>query len=454
MTARIPRRTSTALLQSLAAGVVPRTGLEHIAVGRHNELRAMLDDLDTIIAEGGASFRVIMGKYGSGKSFLCQLIRNYALQRNFVVADADFSPDRRLAGTNRQGVGLYRELLRNMATRTRPEGNAFAAIFERWISDVQNAVLQENSLTPQDPRFNGLVEQRIYQTIQGMEGMVHGFDFATVVSAYWQGHAQDDDIRKNAALRWLRGEYNNKTEARADLGVRVIIDDASWYDYIKLIAQFVHDIGYKGLVLFLDEAVNLYKISNRVARQNNYERLLTILNDVLQGRAQYFGVILGGTPQMVEDPNRGLYNYEALRTRLEPSRFAADGLLDFTGPLVRLAPLSPTELFVLLQNLRQVHALHHKYDPTLTDQQLQAFLKYVYERVGADQLLTPRELIRDFIAVLNILDQNPGQNFEQVVFGSNFEFSSPTIDTEALTPENEIHDEPDNSDSPFASFQI
>lgn len=454
MTVRIPKRTSTALLQSLAAGVVPRVGLEHIAVGRHAETQAMLDDLDTIIAEGGASFRMIVGKYGAGKSFLCQLIRNYALQRNFVVADADFSPDRRLVGTNRQGVGLYRELLRNMATRTRPEGNAFAAIFERWISEVQSTVLQEHGITPQDARFYGLVEQRIYETVHGMEGMVHGFDFATVVNAYWQGHLRDDEVRKNAALRWLRGEYSNKADARAELGVRVIIDDASWYDYIKLIAQFVHDIGYKGFVLFLDEAVNLYKISNRIARQNNYERLLTLLNDILQGRAQYLGVFIGGTPQMVEDPNRGLYSYEALRTRLEPSRFVADGLVDFSGPLIKLAPLSDTELFVLLQNLRQVHAVHYQYEPVVTDQQLQTFLAQAYGRLGAEQLLTPRELIRDFISVLNILHQNPGKTFEQVIFGPDFQFSAPSVDTEALTPETEIHDEPDVSDSPYASFQL
>ncbi len=442
----VPKRISSAILQSLSAGVVPRTGLEHIAVGRKDEIAALLHDLDQVVAQGGATFRLILGRYGSGKSFLCQLIRNYALQRGFVVADADLSPNVRLTGTQGQGVALYRELLKNLATRTRPDGNAFAAVLERWINDVQQAVIQSN-ISPSSPNFNSAVEAKIHATIGQMQDMVHGFDFATVLTAYWQGHQTGNDERKNAALRWLRAEFATKTEAREALGVRVIIDDDTWYDYLKLLARFVTDIGYKGLVLFIDEAVNLYKISNTISRNNNYERLLTILNDVLQGKAQQIGFIIGATPQMVEDRQRGLFGYEALRSRLEESRYAKDGLRDLSGPMIRLNVLSIEEIFVLLQRVREIHAQNYGYEFTVTDAQISLLMQHALERVGANQLLTPREIIRDFTAILNILQQNPGASFETLV--GELKSTSSDGDPEALTPDTEISD-----DSNFSKFTV
>jgi hypothetical protein len=461
MPQKIPKRVTTAILQSIGAGVVPRVGLEYIAVGRKRETEAILNDLDHIVAEGGASFRFILGRYGSGKSFLLQLIRNYALQRNFVVADADLSPTRRLTGTQGQGMNLYRELLNNLATRTRPDGGAFAALLERWISDVQVEVIKATGLEATDPALARAVEQRIYTTINQMEGMVHGFDFATAITAYWKAYQGGDDTRKSAALRWLRGEYSTKSEARDALGVRAIIDDLSWYEYLKLLARFVKDIGYQGLVVFLDEAVNLYKISNSVARNNNYERLLTILNDTLQGKAQYLGVIVSGTPQMIEDRNRGLFSYEALRTRLEESRFARDGLRDMAGPMIRLDVLTAEEIFVLLQRLREVHGLHYGHKPKISDEQIQAFMTEMLNRLGADQFLTPRELVRDYVSILNLLQQHPDQSFDslvrQVAISTHYE----TADPEALTPETEIHDDPSESPppspaspSPYSDFKL
>lgn len=453
-TLKIPKRVSTAVIQSLSAGVVPRTGLEHIAVGRKAEIETLLKDIDDIVAEGGASFRLILGRYGSGKSFLCQLIRNYALQRGFVVMDADLSPQHRLTGTQGQGLNLYRSLLTNAATKTRPDGGAFSALLERWISDVQQQVVQNEGLKPNDPRFSLAVENLIRATVNQMEGMVHGFDFSTVVATYWHGHQTGDDTKKEASMRWLRGEYSTKTEAREALGVRVIIDDDSWYDYIKLLAHFVKSIGYKGLVLFIDEAVNLYKISNTVSRNNNYERLLTIFNDTMQGKAQYLGVIFGATPQMVEDTRRGLFSYEALRSRLEESRFARDGLRDLSGPMLRLEVLTPEEVFVLLQRIREIHGLHHGYAPTVEDKQIEFFLNEIRKRLGADQLITPREIVRDFIHVLNIMQQNPGITFDGVISGKDFKPTRSTGDPEALTPETEITDEESDSRSPYKSFEL
>ena len=456
-TTKIPKRISTAVLQSLGAGVVPRVGIEYVAVGRKEEVSAVLNDLDQIVAEGGASFRMVLGKYGSGKSFLMQLIRNYALQKNFVVADADLSPERRLTGTKGQGLGLYRELLTNLATRTRPDGGAFSALLERWISDIQNQVIQQENIRPTDAGFNQAVEQHIHQTINAMEGLVHGFDFANVINAYWQGHQAGDEARKDAALRWLRGEFALKSEAQAALGVRVIIDDTSWYEYIKILAHFVHDIGYKGLVLFVDEAVNLYKIPNKIARQNNYERLLSIYNDILQGKAAHVAMVIGATPQMVEDTQRGLFSYEALRSRLEESRFARNGLRDLTGPLIRLEVLSETEIFVLLQRLRELHSLHYEYTSTVTDADIQQFMTEVYSRIGADQLLTPREVTRDFVTLLNLLQQNPGQSVGALLHGPDFKPSQPASDPETVPPGTLVDDlsaDEGETPSPFANFKL
>jgi len=450
MTKKIPKRISSAILQSLGAGVVPRTGAEHIAVGRKQEIEALLHDLDDIIADGGATFRLVVGRYGSGKSFLLQLLRNYAFQKNFVVADADLSPQRRLTGSKNQGLALYRELLKNMATRTRPDGNAFATLLEKWISNIQSEVMK-SGISPSSPGFALSVEQKIHETVDEMEGMVHGFDFAKVINAYWKGHQSGDDDLKGSALRWLRGEFSTKTEARQALDVRVIIDDESWYDYIKLMAYFVKSIGYKGLVIFVDEAVNLYKISHTVSRNNNYERLLTIYNDTLQGKAEYLGVLIGATPTMVEDTRRGLFSYEALKTRLEESRFAREGLRDMSGPLIRLDVLSHNEIYFLLQTVRQIHGKHHKYEPQITDEQLKVFMEEVLSRIGSDSLLTPREVLRDFVALTNILHQNPQESFESLLGEVEFTSGKQYVDPEALTPENEINDD---EDSPYSSFEI
>ena len=451
MAKKIPKRISQTILQSLGGGMVPRTGIEQIAVGRKDELEALLTDLDDIVAEGGATFRIIVGPYGSGKSFLLQLLRNYAFRRKFVVADADLSPQKRLTGSKNEGLELYRELLHNMAIDTRPDGNAFAVLLEKWISNIQSQVVTAGT-SPSSPGFTNEVEKRIHATISAMKGMVHGFDFATVVNAYWRGHQYGVDELKDNAIRWLQGEFNTKTEARQALKVGAIIDDSTWYDHIKLLAYFVQQIGYKGLIIFIDEAVNLYHISHKVSRNNNYERLLTILNDTLQGRAEYLGVLFGAVPDMVHDKRRGLYGYEALKTRLEDSRFARQGLRDMSGPIIRLDVLSHNEIFLLLQTIREIHGNHHKYEPGLDDRQLQAFMSMVLDRIGADTLLTPREILRDFVTLLNLLQQNPDESFESLVGEGKFTPGKPFTDPDALTPATEIHD--DNGSSPYASFQI
>lgn len=440
-TSPIPRRILTAIMNSIAAGVTPRTGIEHLAVGRKEEIDAIMSDLDNV-GDGGAAFRVVSGPFGSGKSFLLQLARNYALERNYVVMDADLSPDRRLAGTQGQGLATYRELAKNMSTKTQPAGGALQTILEKWISGIQTEVMRGGTAAS-DPAFASAVEARIVDTIGQMRGLVHGFDFAQVITSYWQGTVEQDETKKNAALRWLRGEYATKTEARDAFagGVRVMIDDDDWYDYIKLLASFVRAIGYRGLVVMIDEAVNLYKISHTQARLANYEKLLTILNDCLQGRAEGLGILLGATPQMVEDTRRGLFSYDALRTRLQESRYAAQsGLRDVSGTVIKLEPLTPEEIFVLLERLRYLHALYHGYAEKITSDQLHGFMEETLNRLGADRFTTPREIVRDFISVLNLLQQNPTADFDAIVHSDQFKPSAAPPNVEDAPASDDAHE--------------
>lgn len=411
---KIPKRLTTALVNSLTAGVVPRIGLEQIAVGRKPEVDAILRDLDNI-AEGGAAFKLITGRYGSGKSFLLQMIRNYAMDREFVVADADLSPERRLVGTKGQGLATYRELMTRLSTRTRPDGGALEPILQKWIAALQQQTMQNQGLRPDDPALPSEVEKQIYAVTNEMQNLVHGFDFAKVLASYWNGYKLGDDDRKQAALRWLRGEYATKTEAKKELAVGVIIDDDNWYDYFKLWSEFTARIGYKGLLLFIDEAVNLYKITNSISRQSNYEKLLTMFNDTMQGKAEHLGIFVGGTPQFVEDERRGLFSYEALRSRLIDGRYAARDYANYTGPILKLAMLSHEEILILLQKLRQIHALHFGYQASLTDEDLVDFMQTAVNRLGADELLTTREVVRDFMDVLHTLHQNPEVTYAQLL---------------------------------------
>ncbi len=429
---KIPKRIASVLINSLKGGVVPRIGLPYIAVGRSTEIEALLHDVD-IIAEGGATFRFIMGKYGSGKSFLLQTIRNYCMARNFVVADADLSPERRLQGTKGQGLATYKELIRNLSTKTRPEGGALSLILDRWISGIQSSTAMESGLDPADPAFSGLVERKIFEVIQELNEMVHGFDFARLLQFYYHAVIDDDEEGKARVIKWFRGEYATKAEVRSELGIHIMIGDDDWYEYIKLFAAFLKRAGYQGLLILIDELVNIYKIPNSITRQYNYEKLLTIYNDTLQGRAKHLGVIMCGTPQCIEDTRRGVYSYEALRSRLCEGRFGRENIKDVLAPVIRLAPLTYEEMLILIEKLSEIHAVLFDYERTITQEELICFIKIEFGRVGADSNITPREIIRDFIELLDILLQNPSLSVAELLNASDFPFSAASGD--ASVPE-------------------
>lgn len=437
---KIPRRIATILLNSLKGGVVPRTGLGYIAVGREKEINALLNDVK-IIEDGGATFRFIVGKYGSGKSFLLQTIRNHVMDQGFVILDGDLSPERRLTGTKGQGLATYRELISNMSTKTKPDGGALPLILEKWISSIQSEVMTTLNISPSDEMFQKQVEIKIYEVVNKIEGMVHGFDFAKVISKYWIGYKNGDDEKKNNALKWLRGEYQTKTECKQDLDVNIIITDDNWYDYIKILAVFMVGAGYKGMLLLIDELVNLYKIPTSVTRQYNYEKILTMYNDTLQGKAKYLGIIMGGTPQCVEDERRGIFSYEALKSRLEDSRFASDEERDFLAPIIRLKPLTPSEMTILVEKLTNIHADLYEYERKITEQELIEFIKIEFSRIGATTNITPREIIRDFIELLNTLYQYPEKTLLSIIQSDSFTYATGENSEEEITEE-------------FASFEL
>lgn len=421
---KIPKRIASVIINSLKGGVVPRIGLPYITVGRETEIDAFLHDIE-IIEDGGASFRFIVGKYGSGKSFLLQTIRNYAMDKNMVVADADLSPERRLQGTRGQGLSTYKELIRNLSTKTRPEGGALTLILDRWISGVQTEVLNENNLSFGDSRAEALTEKKIREVISSLNELVHGFDFARLLTLYYRAYLSADDDMKARVVKWFRGEYSTKTEAKEQLGVNIIITDDDWYEYIKLFAVFLKKAGYGGLLILIDELVNIYKIPNSITRQYNYEKILTMYNDTLQGKAQYLGIIMSGTPQCIEDTRRGVYSYEALRSRLAEGRFGRGEIRDMLAPVIKLAPLTYEELLVLTEKLADIHAQLFGYEQKLTEKELVSFIKIEFSRIGADTSITPREVIRDFIELLDIIYQNPDADPEKLMSSGGFSFAKP-----------------------------
>lgn len=419
---KVPRRIAQTVLNSLKGGVVPRVGLPYITVGRKSEIEALLHDVD-ILEEGGASFRFIVGRYGSGKSFLIQTIRNYVMDRGFIVADADLSPERRLQGTRGQGLATYRELISNLSTKTKPEGGALTLVLDRWISGVQSQALQETGLEPDSPALTQAVDQKIVAVTSAVSELVHGFEFAKLLSLYYHAYVEGEEEKKQQVARWFRGEYATKREAKEELGVNILITDDNWYEYLKLFAVFFRLAGYAGMMIFIDELVNLYKIPNAITRQYNYEKLLTMYNDTLQGKARYLGIVMGATPQAIEDKRRGVYSYEALRSRLAEGKFSRPGARDLLAPVIRLEPLTPEEMLVLCEKLCAMHAGLYGYQRSLSTQELADFIKLEYGRIGADQNITPREVIRDFIELLDLLYQNPSLTLGELMESEAFTYA-------------------------------
>ena len=416
MEKRIRLKERDAIIQSLKSGVTPKIGIQHIQVGRVNEIKALYRDIERV-SEGGAAFRLIIGDYGSGKTFFLSVIRSIALEKKLVTVNADLSPDRRVHASSGQARNLYTELMRNLATRNKPDGNALASVVERFVTQARKEATSQSCD----------VSVVIHQNLASLSELVGGYDFAKVIDAYWRGHEQDNEELKSNAIRWLRAEYTTKTDARRDLDVRTIISDNSFYDALKLMSLFVRQAGYEGLLINLDEMVNLYKLSSTQARTSNYEQILRILNDCLQGTAEYLGFLLGGTPEFLLDPRRGLYSYEALQSRLAENSFAQRaGVIDYSSPALHLASLTPEELYILLKNLRHVFAEGDTSKYLVPDDALKAFLQHCSQTIGDAYFRTPRNTIKAFLDMLAVLEQNPSMQWSQLVQSIDIEKDRPS----------------------------
>jgi len=413
---RIRLKERDAIIQSLKAGVTPKIGIQHIQVGRVHEVKALYQDIQRI-SEGGSAFRLIIGEYGSGKTFFLSVIRSIALSEKLITVHADLAPDRRIHASSGQARNLYSELMRNLSTRNKPDGNALASVVERFVT-VARQEADSNQVS---------VSSIIHKRLSSLTELVGGYDFAKVIDAYWIGHEEDNDTLKTNAIRWLRAEYNTKTDAKKDLGVRSIISDASFYDALKLMSLFVRQAGYSGLLVNLDEMVNLYKLSSTQARTSNYEQILRILNDCLQGTAEHIGFLLGGTPEFLLDPRKGLYSYEALQSRLAENSFAQKAdVVDYSSPALHLANLTPEELYILLKNLRHVFASGDASKYLVPDEALKAFLYHCSQTIGEAYFRTPRNTIKAFIDMLAILEQNPSMSWNSLIDTVNIQNEQPS----------------------------
>ncbi len=445
--AAIKLRERDAILQSLRAGVVPRIGLQHIQVGRKGEVAAILKDFERIEA-GGASIRFVIGRFGSGKSFFLNLARMVALDKKFVVVQADITPERRLQATGGQARALYAELMRNMAVKSKPEGGALASIVERWISDLSYGI----SVTGTGQADLAPV---IHEKLKPLQELVSGYDFAKVISIYFEAYLTQNDLLMASALRWLRAEYTTKTEARQDLGVRSIIDDQNIYDYLKLLSSFVCMAGYSGLLVNFDEmGVLSHRLNNSQARNANYEMILRILNDCLQGSACGLGFIFAGTDAFLDDKRRGLASYEALRTRLAGNQFEVNGLTDLSGPVIRLMNLSMEEMYVLLDNIRNVFAGGDRAKYAVPDDALAAFLTHCAKTLGADFYQTPRDAVKSFVGFLSVLEQNQGVSWEKLLLDVRMEKTCEVAEDFNVYGNSYPLNSPDEQDEGFATFSL
>lgn len=417
---RIRSRDREAVLQSLRSGVVPRAGLRHIQVGRAAEVAAMVKDLERV-ADGGSALRFVIGEYGAGKTFFLHLIRSVALEKKLVTVHADLTPDRRLQATSGQARSLYAELMRGMATRAKPDGGALPGVVEKFVTSAHTEAQERHTST----------DKIIRERLSALSEMTGGYDFASVIAAYWRGHEDGNETLQADAVRWLRGEFVSKADARTVLGVRTIIDDAGVYDHLKLLARFVRLAGYAGLLVCLDEMVNLYKLANTQSRNANYEQILRILNDSLQGTSVGLGFLMGGTPDFLTDQRRGLHSYPALASRLAANAFAVNGLVDYTGSVLRLANLTPEDLYVLLRNIRHVYAGGDPAAYLLPDEALSAFMEHCSQRVGSEYFRTPRTTITAFIDLLATLEQNQQVGWRDLIAQTPI---TPDINPDTLMP--------------------
>lgn len=416
MALKIKAKEATAIINSLSGGVVPRIGVQHITVGRQLEIEAFTQALDEV-KNGHSMVKFWIGDFGSGKSFMLHLLNTVATKQKFVVTNADFTPDNRLYSNDGKAVVLYSAIMDNIAIQTKPEGGALPTLLDKWIEQVVSKTAQVNNIPVteiRDEKYFNLIQDNIMQTVNEVTE-TGGFDFGVVVIKYYEGYIKNDEFLRRSALKWLKGEYRTKTEARQDLGVREIVNDLNYYDMLKNFCRLFVSMGYSGFMINLDEAINLYKISTANMRAKNYEKVLSIFNDCFQGKVSNLFINFAGTKDFLENERRGLFSYDALKTRLETNKFETSEHRDLAQPVIKLFPLNHNEIFVLLKKLKEIFDTNFDVVININDNDIQLFMEEMFNKPGASEFLTPREVIRDFLNILSILRQNPGADKKSLI---------------------------------------
>ncbi len=426
MALRIKTKEAKAIINSLSGGVVPRIGVQHITVGRKPEIEAFTSALDDV-KNGHSMCKFWIGDFGSGKSFMLHLLNTVATKQKFVVANADFTPDNRLYSNDGKAVALYSAIMDNIAIQTKPEGGALPTLLDKWIEQEVLTTAHENDIPVteiRDEKYFNLIQKKLMQTVNEVTE-TGGFDFGVVIIRYYEGYISGDDYLKRSALKWLKGEYSTKTEARQDLGVREIINDTNFYDMLKNFCRLFVSIGYNGFMINLDEAINLYKISTSPTRAKNYEKILSIFNDCFQGKVGNLFINFAGTKEFLENERRGLFSYDALKTRLETNKFETREFRDFSQPVIKLQPLDHNEIFVLLKKLKEIYDFNYETEIDIGDNDIQMYMEDMFNKPGADEFLTPREVIRDFLNILSLLRQNPSADKSNLISEINIKDERP-----------------------------
>lgn len=409
---RIPKRKAIVLLNALQGGVVPRVGLGYISVGREQEINALLRDIE-VIENGGSTFRLISGNYGTGKTFLIQTIKEYLLDKGFVTCDCDLSPERCFIGTNGKNKGLatFQKLVSNISIKTCPEGGALQYILDDFISKI---VMDEENNTSAASNINSKESARksFQKFLIPFRTKVHGIEFTNILLRYYDAYQSNDFDEINRCLKWLKGEYRLRSEVKNDFGSSIMITDDDWFDFLDLYVTLFKIIGFKGLFIMFDEVINLFRIINPSYRLKNYEKVLNMYNDTLQGKVKNVGIILAGTPESIYDSTKGLFSYEALKSRL----YFANPLqtkINPLSPIITLSPLTQSDLVVLLERLSVIHSEVTGYNNEISLEEILSFLQYVYGH--SEVVATTRSIIRDFLNLLNTKNDDNSLSFEDVL---------------------------------------
>ncbi|MBU5427676.1 ATP-binding protein [Tissierella pigra] len=416
---RVNPKEADNIIKALEGGVVPRRGIQHLLVGRNEEVQEIISILESI-TQGGSDIRFWIGDFGSGKSFMLRTIESIAVQKNFVVSTVDLTPTRRFYSSDGKAKSLYNEIINNIVIQTSQDGNAINTIIEEWINRIITNISERDNIPINQLLMienKKIVENEILNITSCFKSVGLSYELGQAISKYYEGIAEDNKVLKLKALRWIRGDIDTRTESKRELGIERIINDDNWYDAIKNLAELFSDIGYSGFVVNFDEAVNLYKLPMAQTRERNYEKILNIFNECKSNTARGLFINFGATRKTIFDEHRGMSSYGALKGRLGSDGNLNSRLINTNKTALLLKPLTVEEIYTLLDNLNSIYNIHYRKNISMTTENIQIYMEEQLNRPGAAEFLTPRAVIKDYLEVLDLIRQNPDEEIESIVYG-------------------------------------